>query len=189
MTKTEVRKYFTEKRLSLSPKQLEEISQSICDAAFKHYQLSEKKISLFLPIERKKEINTYKIWEKALSLDAEVAIPRVNESTNELKHILFESEDQLEISSFGIPEPKKGRVIAAEHFEIVFVPLLGVDKNGYRVGYGAGYYDRFLKKCTPRCKFIGLSHFDELVDPIKDLHEEDVPLHAVVTPTQIIRFE
>lgn len=124
-----------------------------------------------------------------MSLGAEVAIPKVNESTNELKHLLFESEDQLEISPYGIPEPKKGRVIAAEHFDIVFVPLLGFDKNGYRVGYGAGYYDRFLKKCNPRCKFIGISHFDEVLEPIEDLHNDDIPLHAVITPTEIIRFE
>lgn len=188
MTKKELRQIYTEKRLALSPRQLEIISESICEAAFRHFQLEGKKISIFLPIERKKEINTYKIWEKARSFGAEVAIPKVNLKTREIKQILFESEDQLEISEFGIPEPKKGRVIAAEHFDFVFVPLLAVDEHGYRVGYGAGYYDRFLRKCSPRCQFVGLNHFDELQSQILDLHSGDVRLNACLTPENLFRF-
>ena len=188
MTKEELRKHYMERRLALSPKQLEDISESICHTAFSNFQLEKKKISLFLPIERKKEINTYKIWEKATSFDAEVAVPKVNFKTNELKQILFESTDQLEISEFGIPEPKKGRVIAAEHFDIVFVPLLAIDKKGNRVGYGKGFYDRFLKKCSPRCKFIGMNHFDEFQDSIEGITFNDIKLDACITPGKIHRF-
>lgn len=189
MTKAELRKQFQDKRLALSPKDLETISEQICHNVFSNFQLEKKKISLFLPIEGKKEINTYRIWEKATSFDAQVAIPKTNMKTFELKQVLFESEDQLEVVSFGIPEPKKGRVIAAEHFDYIFVPLLAIDKKGNRVGYGKGIYDRFLKKCSPRCKFIGLSHFDELVDPISDVAFHDIKLHACITPNKIHRFE
>lgn len=189
MTKEELRKLYMEKRLALSPKNLEIISEKICHSAFSNFQLEKKKISLFLPIERKKEINTYKIWEKAISFDAEVAIPKVNFKSNELKQILFESKDQLEISSYGIPEPKKGRVIAAEHFDIVFVPLLAIDKKGNRVGYGKGFYDRFLKKCAPRCKFVGLSLFDELEDSIDGINYKDIRLDYCITPNNIYRFD
>ena len=188
MTKAELRKFYTEKRMMLSPGQLEDISEQICMIAFSNFQLEHKKISLFLPIERKKEINTYKILEKALSFDAEVAVPKVNFKTNELKQILFESAEQLEISKFGIPEPMKGRVIAAEHFDIVFVPMLAVDINGNRVGYGKGYYDRFLKKCSPRCKFVGINHFDELQESIEGVNFNDVRLDACITPENIYRF-
>lgn len=188
MTKEELRKQYLEKRLTLSPQKLEQISANICHSAFKNFQLEKKKISLFLPIERKREINTYKIWEKARSFDALVAIPKINEKTNELKQVLFETEDQLEVTQWGIPEPKRGRVIAAEHFEIVFVPLLAIDKNGNRVGYGKGYYDRFLKKCSPRCKFIGLSHFPLLEEAISDIQFHDIKLDYCITPTELHRF-
>jgi len=188
MTKEELRNIYQEKRLMLSPKKLEEISESICHIAFSNYQLEKKKISLFLPIERKREINTYKIWEKALSFDAEVAVPKVNFKTNELKQILFESTDQLEISSYGIPEPKKGRIIAAEHFDLVFVPMLAIDTKGNRVGYGKGYYDRFLKKCSPRCKFVGLNHFEDLQEHIEGINFNDIRLDACITPGKIHRF-
>ena len=188
MTKSELRKYYQDKRLLLSPKQLEDVSEKICHRVFSSFQLEKKKISLFLPIERKKELNTYKIWEKALSFDAQVAVPTVNFTTNELKHIVFDSEDQLEISRIGIPEPKKGRVIAAEHFDIVFVPLLAVDKEGNRVGYGKGFYDRFLSKCSPRCVFVGLNHFERLEDKIIDINRKDIRLDACITPSQVYHF-
>lgn len=189
MTKEEIREIYLEKRRALSPKQLENISDAICHHTFSNYQLEGKKISLFLPIEGKKEINTYRIWEKAMSFDAQVAVPKANFRTNEMKQVLFESEDQLEISTFGIPEPKKGRVIAAEHFDYVFVPLLAIDTKGNRVGYGKGFYDRFLRKCSPRCKFIGLNHFDELIDEIEDVQFHDVKLNACISPGKIHRFE
>ena len=188
MTKQELRDCYTARRQTLSPKQLEEISEAICHMTFSKYQLEGKKISLFLPIERKKEINTYQIWEKAISFDAQVAVPKANFKTNEMKQVLFESVDQLEVSQFGIPEPKKGRVIAAEHFDYVFVPLLAIDQKGNRVGYGKGFYDRFLRKCSPRCTFIGLSHFDDIEDEISDMDFHDVRLNACITPNKIYRF-
>ena len=189
MTKADIRKAYLDKRLALSPKQLEDISERISHNLFSNYQLEKKKISLFLPIEGKKEINTYRIWEKAMAFDAQVAVPKTNMKTNEMKQVLFETEDQLEVVQWGIPEPKKGRVIAAEHFDYIFVPLVAVDKKGNRIGYGKGIYDKFLKKCSPRCKFIGLYHFDELVDSIDDLEFHDVKLHACITPSKIHRFE
>jgi 5-formyltetrahydrofolate cyclo-ligase len=188
MTKAELRKLYTEKRQALSPNELQEISEKVAHMIFSNFQFENQKVSMFLPIERKKEINTYRIWEKAISFGAQVAIPKVNPNTQEMKQILFESEDQLEISEWGIPEPSRGRVIAAEHFDIVLVPLLAIDKKGHRVGYGKGFYDRFLSKCSPRCKFIGLSHFNELVEEITDKNELDIALHAVVTPDNIHRF-
>ena len=188
MNKEDLRNHYLAKRMILSPKDLESISEKISFQLFSNFQFEKKKVSLFLPIERAKEINTYRIWEKAMSFGAEVAIPKINKSSNEIKQVLFESVDQLEISKWGIPEPKKGRIIAAEHFDIILIPLLAVDSKGNRVGYGKGFYDRFLSKCSPRCKFIGLSHFDQLERSINNVSEFDIKLDACVTPNRIYRF-
>lgn len=187
MTKQELRDIYLTKRQQLSPKQLDDISQAICHELFSNYHFDNKTISLFLPIERKKEVNTYLIWEKARTFGAKVAVPRISTS-GDLKHIIFESHDQLEISPYGIPEPKKGRVVAAEHFDYVLVPLLAIDQNGNRVGYGKGYYDRFLAKCAPRCIFIGISQFEPTQEEIEDLNNMDIKLHACITPDKIYRF-
>lgn len=189
MLKSEAREKYLHKRREISPKKLEEISEKICNQLFSNFQLESLKVSLFLPIERKKEINTYKIWSKATSFGASVGIPKTNMKTNEMKQVLFESEDQLELSPYGIPEPKRGRTVAAEHFDIIFVPLLAVDKKGNRIGYGGGFYDRYLAKCSPRCKFIGLSLFDDLEDEIIDMEHTDIKLNYCITPNNIYRFE
>lgn len=188
MIKEEIRKEFIRKRNLLSPGELDNNSNNIAHLLFSNYQLEGKKVSLFLPIESKKEVNTYGIWEKARTFGAEVAVPKINTGSSELKHIVFESHEQLEISSFGIPEPKKGRVMAAEHFDYVFVPLLYCDTSGNRIGYGGGYYDRFLAKCAPRCVFVGLSHFDPGEELIDNLHDNDIKLHALISPNKLHRF-
>ena len=189
MIKKDLRLKYLELRKTITPKELEIISKNICDHVFNNFQLEKKFISIFLPIKKYKEINTYKIWYKAISLNAHVAIPKINKKNNELKHVIFEHKNQLEINKFGIPEPKKGKVISAEHFDYVFIPLLTVDFNGNRVGYGKGYYDRFLKHCKAQCKFIGLYHFDELNQKISDLNNLDVQLNACITPNKIIYFK
>jgi 5-formyltetrahydrofolate cyclo-ligase len=188
MTKNNLREKYLNLRKNLAPGQVQQISESICEHIFTNFNLENKFVSLFLPIERKNEINTYLIWEKGLSFGAKIAIPKSNHENNEMKHILFESEDQLELSKFGIPEPKKGKVIAADRFDFVFVPLLAVDKNGNRVGYGKGFYDRFLKKCSPSCKFIGLHHFD-LEEKIEDMLPSDIKLDACISPKGLVWFE
>jgi 5-formyltetrahydrofolate cyclo-ligase len=187
MTKKELRLAFKEKRRGLSPGELNFLSEQIIERALSSFQLEKKTVSLFLPIERQKEINTYSLWEKIRSFEGLVAVPKVNAPKGDLKHYLLTNHGQLSISELGIPEPQNGKIIAAHKIEMVFVPLLCFDKTGHRVGYGGGYYDKFLKKCNPQCKFIGLSIFPP-VDKIDDTYSEDVKLHACVTPTEIFRF-
>ncbi len=187
MTKKELRTAFKEKRKELSPGKLSSLSEEIIERTLANFQLENKMVSLFLPIERQKEINTYTLWEKIQSFGGSVAVPKVNEAKIDLKHYLLTSNAQLAISNLGIPEPQHGKIIAAHKIDVVIVPLLCFDLKGHRVGYGAGYYDRFLKKCSPQCKFIGLSLFPP-VDEIFDAHPDDVQLHACVTPTEVYRF-
>jgi 5-formyltetrahydrofolate cyclo-ligase len=188
MTKNQLREKYLNLRRELAPGQVQNLSEEICEFIFKNFNFEDKFVSLFLPIERKNEINTYLIWEKGIGFGAKIAVPKSNHENHEMKHILFETEDQLELSAWGIPEPKKGKIIAADRFDYVFVPLLAGDKKGNRVGYGKGFYDRFLKKCSPSCKFIGLHHFD-LEEEISDILPTDVKLDACITPKGIVWFE
>ena len=188
MTKQELRLLFKQKRIELSPDELEKKSEMICNSLFSKFQLTGKTLSLFLPIERQKEINTYAILEKGISLDAKIALPKTSPDSAQLKHILYESRAQLTVNAYGIPEPKDGIVIKPIQFDFVLVPLLVIDKSGYRIGYGKGYYDRFLKKCAPNCIFIGLHLFEEFSE-IDDLNKYDIPLNYCITPTQIIHFD
>jgi 5-formyltetrahydrofolate cyclo-ligase len=70
---------------------------------------------------------------------------------------------------------------------VVFVPLLAFDKKGHRVGYGKGFYDRFLSDCKPETIKIGLSFF-EAEESISAILPSDIRLDFCVTPTEIIVF-
>jgi 5-formyltetrahydrofolate cyclo-ligase len=188
MTKKECRNYFKQKRLELSADELNRRSELICETLFSRFQLEGKTISLFLPIERHKEINTYFILEKGMSIGVNIGLPKISESDHTLKHYLYESPDQLAINTWGIPEPVKGKLIKPRQLDVVFVPLLAIDKSGHRVGYGKGYYDRFLQKCHHQCLFIGLHLFDE-VSVIEDIDTHDIPLNYCITPSTIVSFE
>lgn len=186
-TKAQLRSFFKDERRKISPKQLQKASDAICLAVLKNFQLENKLCSIFLPIERQKELNTYQILERAVNIGAKFTLPVSNFKTGELSHVLYNSETSLETNSYGIPEPVKGKKIAPDKHDIVFVPLLAADKIGNRVGYGKGFYDRFLSKCKPDCIFIGLNLF-EPVDEISDIFDGDQVLNYLITPEKVLKF-
>jgi 5-formyltetrahydrofolate cyclo-ligase len=77
--------------------------------------------------------------------------------------------------------------ILPENIDVIVVPLLCFDKAGHRVGFGKGYYDRFLNRCSKKVKTIGLSYF-EPVEKITDVEFTDVALDVVITPKKVYRF-
>ena len=95
MTKQELRVLYKTRRLELSSNDLEERSQLICETVFKNFQLEGKQISLFLPIERQKELNTYKILEKGIAIGTNIALPKMDTDENNLNPYQFENHSQL----------------------------------------------------------------------------------------------
>jgi 5-formyltetrahydrofolate cyclo-ligase len=84
-------------------------------------------------------------------------------------------------------EPQNNEVIGPEEIDLVFVPLLAFDKKGYRIGYGKGFYDKWLANCRPGCMKIGFSYFDP-VESIEDSSDFDVPLDLCITPHNFYVF-
>ncbi|MFM8832750.1 MAG: 5-formyltetrahydrofolate cyclo-ligase, partial [Cytophagales bacterium] len=78
-------------------------------------------------------------------------------------------------------EPANGNMVYTPDIDLVLVPLLAFDKEGHRVGYGKGYYDRFLKGCKSSCKKIGLSFFNA-VEKISETTSLDFKLDDVIVP-------
>lgn len=93
----------------------------------------------------------------------------------------------FELSAFGFSQPVDGIEVSPEEIDLVIVPLLAFDKKGYRVGYGKGHYDKFLKKCRKDVIKVGFSYF-EPVDAIQDINVYDVPLDYCITHEKIYIF-
>ena len=187
MKKDDLRNFYLEKRKKLSVEKIEKLSIDICNQIFEHFDLNGSTLSLYLPIKSKNEVNTFHIWEKAARLETIISVPKSNFETHELTHIQLISKDQLIINQYGIPEPIYGNEIKINKLKFIFIPLIAIDHKGNRVGYGKGFYDRFLSKCNNDCLFIGLNLFEN-IDEIDDINNYDIALDYCVTPTQVLKF-
>lgn len=190
MTKQELRKNYLQKRQSLSEAAYGQLNFQLYQNFFSSVDLSFIHIlHTFLPITSKKEVDTWLIIDRIRREfpHIRISIPRVNATKGELEHFYFEGLHQLMTNEWGIQEPKQGIPTEPEKIDLVLVPLLAFDKLGHRVGYGKGYYDKFLKTCKPACQKIGLSLF-EAEKKIEGTNHQDVPLTKCITPTGVIQF-
>ena len=134
-----------------------------------------------------KEVNTEYLMHILQGKDKSIVVSKADFKTGEMKHFLLQENTILKTSEYGIPEPISGIEISPETLEVVFVPLLAFDLKGHRIGYGKGFYDRFLKKCNPTAVFIGLSFFD--AEPEILFERTDIPLNFCITPKKIMDFQ
>ena len=188
MNKDELRKTQLAKRLALTENEHRELSIKISDLFFLSFDLSEvKAIHLFLPILTKREPDTWFIINRLREEFPHIhlVIPKVK--GDEMENILFEGNDQLENTKWGMVEPKSGVQVNPQEIDMVLVPLLAFDRYGHRVGFGKGYYDKFLATCKPTCKKIGISFFEEVI--IDDINPLDKALDRCITPMDVIIFE
>ncbi|MFT7381178.1 MAG: 5-formyltetrahydrofolate cyclo-ligase, partial [Roseivirga sp.] len=134
-------------------------SKKVCDQAIQHIQNSNyKKIHLFLPIERNKEVDTKAIYlflKESIKYD--VILPKMDYVTNQMVHIQLTDKSELVKAKFGILEPDQGLITSPSQMDCIFVPLISFDRIGNRIGYGGGYYDRFLKNISSHAIKIGLA--------------------------------
>ncbi|MEO8794038.1 MAG: 5-formyltetrahydrofolate cyclo-ligase [Daejeonella sp.] len=190
MYKSALRKVYLERRKNLSRSQYWVLTDDLLAQISTINWQKFKTVHLFLPISAHKEIDTFSILEyfKKSEPHLQVVVPRSNFEKLEIENILFDPEYTiLGRNKYDIPEPIFGKVISPQQIDAVFVPLLAFDQRGNRVGYGKGFYDRFLAECRPDVEKIGLSFFDP-VDEILDINEFDIPLNACVTPDKIWEF-
>lgn len=117
------------------------------------------------------------------------AVPRMVPGTRNMQHFLWDDATIFIPNRWGIeePEPASSTLLDIQRIDAVLVPLLAFDRQGHRVGYGGGYYDRFLAECRPDALKIGVSFFDP-IDTISDVDAWDVPLDFCVTPSTVYRW-
>ena len=98
--------------------------------------------------------------------------------------VKFTHETELVTNAWDIDEPSHDEFVEASEIDLVLTPGVCFDRGGHRVGYGKGFYDRFLAACRPDCLKIGLSYF-EPVDTIDDVHDGDVKLDFILSADEV----
>ena len=183
--KTFLRSHYKKKRFSLTKQEVDDFSQRVCKQLDKLNIWKLKHYHIFISILKYNELDTSSIINKLKSEQKIIIVPKI--SNNELVHIAINDETEFGLNEFGIKEPNDGNHFVIENLDIIFIPLLAFDIEGHRVGYGKGYYDRFLKLTNSSTLKIGLSFFDP-INKIQDIDDNDVKLDYCVTPKQVHKF-
>jgi 5-formyltetrahydrofolate cyclo-ligase len=189
MTKSHLRNIYKEKRKLISSQQ----KAKWIDLLLINFQKIElpfiSYIHTYLAMYDHNEIPTQQIisYLKFRNPGLQVSIPKINTETGRIEHFIYKEEMAMVINKFGVKEPSDGDKIDASLIDVVLTPLLAFDKEGNRVGFGKGYYDKFFSQCRSDVIKIGLSFF-EAEEAIEDTGEYDIPLDYCVTPQGIYRF-
>lgn len=189
MNKSELRKIYLAKQKNISPAQRTQKSILITNLFFQTFDLSQINfLHFFLSIEKFNEVNTSLIYKRLWREFPQIQtfVPRVDFQRNEIENLKFTPETKLEKNVWEIYEPSGTETIGAGKIDLVLVPLLCFDERGFRIGYGKGFYDKFLNGCRSDCLKIGLSYFAPIAE-ISDSREFDVRLDFCVTPQKVIK--
>ena len=189
MTKPEIRKIYKERRLSLTEPERAKLDDLLL-IRFQQIALPPVSVLLsFWPIAQKGEFNTLPCSDflEFRMPGLQVAYPKADLLTGGMNAIAVNEATVFEENKYGITEPSSGDILSPGQLDLIFVPLLAFDTRGNRVGYGKGFYDRYLKDCCETCIRIGFSYFDP-VDRISDAADFDVPLSLGITPKSIYEF-
>ena len=187
MEKKLLRVKYKELRAGLSDNDIEEKSLAIANRLIRLPIWSGTYYHIFLPILEKREVDTEFILHLLSGKDKETVISKSDFSTGQMSHYLLTDNTRIIKNEYGIPEPADGINVPAEKIDVVFVPLMAFDKTGHRVGYGKGFYDRFLADCRTDVVKIGVSFF-EAEETVGDVFESDVKLNFCVTPETTYAF-
>lgn len=126
-------------------------------------------------------------WMRFMSPGMVEVMPRIHAAGGEMDAVIFNEDQSVEFNAFGIAEPIGTELVEPDEIDLVIIPMLAFDREGNRVGYGKGYYDRFLSRCRHDCLKVGLSFFDP-VDEICDVHPGDVRLDMCLTPEHLYQW-
>jgi 5-formyltetrahydrofolate cyclo-ligase len=187
MLKKALRTKYKALRKELTEIEIEEKSLAIANALLPLPIWDKTYFHIFLSITEHKEVNTEFILHLLSGKDKEIVISKSDFVTRSMTHFLLTDNTRIKKNEYNIPEPIDGLEVPSSKIDVVFIPLLAFDKKGNRVGYGKGFYDKFLAECKPATIKIGLS-FYEPEELISDVFESDVLLNYCVTPNGIFPF-
>ncbi|MBX2931290.1 MAG: 5-formyltetrahydrofolate cyclo-ligase [Chitinophagaceae bacterium] len=186
-TKKELRKQYKEKRATISSSN----KMKWDDLMLIHLQQFDfgkaQSLLTYWQMEHEPNMQLYTSYLRHSIYNLQIAYPVSNFTTETMKAMAINEETVYKENSYGITEPTNGEVVLPETIDIVFLPMLICDRQGYRVGYGKGFYDKYLALCRKDVIKIGFNYFDP-IEKIADTNKFDIPLDYCITPQKIYEF-
>lgn len=146
---------------------------------------------LFSYVSMNHEVETVRLIEKGLKAGKKIAVPvLLEEEKRSGQFLISEIRDclkELEIGPFGIRQPKAQvlRPVDPKVLEMAVIPCVAFGRDGHRLGYGKGYFDRFLRQLSPNCLKVGIGFDFQLLSELPQ-EAHDVPLDVIITDREII---
>ncbi|WP_291784054.1 5-formyltetrahydrofolate cyclo-ligase [Cecembia sp.] len=188
MNKEDLRQQYRLKRMGLSTEEVRDLSGKISEKFMaylgEHQEICH--VHLFLPIARFHEVDTLPLFYKLQDLGYSLYTSRLNPSEENLETLNISSIKGFDSGHWGIPVPGQAAIEAPDNIQLLLIPLLAYDKKGYRIGYGKGYYDKFLATLGRDIIKVGLSFF-----PPEDhipVEPHDIPMDFCITPKDVFFF-
>ncbi len=175
MDKKTLRIMIREKKRAMTPEQIQAASRQLADLflATEQYKNAET-IYGYLPYNQ--EVRTVPILEQALKEGKRVAVPKIY--GDEMKFIYLSDLNDVEKGYSGIPEPVDDGPVAEDPTALVLMPGLAFDEKGHRIGYGGGFYDKFLSK-EPNHPTVALCYDFQIVEELP-VDSYDIPVDCVL---------
>ncbi|MBN1613943.1 MAG: 5-formyltetrahydrofolate cyclo-ligase [Deltaproteobacteria bacterium] len=186
INKKMIRKRILAARDALSKENIGEMSGRICERVVLLQAIRDCAV-LMAFLSFGSEVETDAIIEWAWQQDKRVCVPRCRPGERRIDPHRIKSYDDLEPGSFGIrePKPEMATLQPIADIDAALVPAVAFDRRGYRVGYGGGYYDRFLPELPTQTIRVGLAFSCQLVEAIP-AGAHDVPVDMIVTEKEVI---
>lgn len=176
MDKKALRREISAKKSALTSEQIEARSAILAERLFDTPQYRDCK-SLYAYLSFNQEVRTDPIIERAWSDGKRVAVPKV--TGKEMVFIWIDSFEALGPGYYGITEPIENGPVADDRHALVLMPGLAFDPEGHRVGYGGGFYDRFLE-AEPEHPLVALCYDFQMFEHL-DVEAHDIPVDVVIT--------
>lgn len=184
MDKIQLRKKIRAALNEMQTSEYEQSSLTICEQLLKEPSIIEGE-TIAVTISRKTEVDTTMIIERLWALGKTVVVPKCHPADRSMTFHKIESFKQLETVYMDLKEPIESQTefIEANNIDVIIVPGIVFDCHGYRIGYGGGYYDRFLKQYTGI--LLSLAFHRQLIDRVPK-EDHDVPVHFIITEKEQI---
>ncbi|MEA0554887.1 5-formyltetrahydrofolate cyclo-ligase [Lysinibacillus irui] len=139
-----------------------------------------------LTISNKPEVDTFLLIEELWQLGKKVAVPKCHPKTREMSFYAIDSFAQLETIYMHLrePIPERCEFVDANEMDVILVPGVVFDRYGYRIGYGGGYYDRYVLNYK-KGKLLSMLFDEQIIDRVPT-EEHDCPVDIIVTPSKRI---
>lgn len=175
MDKKILRKQIREKKQAMTPEQIQSASEKLKELFLATQQYRQAKtVYGYLPYNQ--EVRTVPILEQALADGKRIAVPKVY--GNEMKFIYLTDLNRVAPGYAGIPEPVEDHPVGDDPTALVLMPGLAFDKAGHRIGYGGGFYDKFLAE-EPEHPTVALCYEFQVVQQLPT-EEFDIPVDCVL---------